>query len=210
MAAVGSVSPISAGDGGSSSVELVRQALGLNSYEKSIKSSQGGDGGAADKNAKASATAGNVQAGGKSGQASGSADARGLDRQQQVEVQKLQATDRNVRAHEQAHMAAGGNLVTSGPTYEYRSGPDGNMYAVAGEVGIDSSPVKGDPEATISKEQRVRRAALAPADPSSQDQQVASAAAKMEMDARIELAQQKYNQGKSQQDVATTTKTVKA
>lgn len=108
----------------------------------------------------------------------------------QREIAKLAARDREVRAHEQAHVAAGGSLITSGPTYSYQTGPDRRRYAVGGEVGIDSSPVRGDPEATIDKARRVRAAALAPAEPSTQDRQVAARATQMEQSARLELARQ--------------------
>ncbi|GIX36186.1 MAG: hypothetical protein KatS3mg126_1965 [Lysobacteraceae bacterium] len=108
----------------------------------------------------------------------------------QAELARLAARDREVRAHEQAHLAAGGPLVTRGPSYTYRTGPDGRRYAVGGEVGIDTSPVRGDPQATLDKAQRIRAAALAPARPSAQDQAVAAEAARMETAARAELARQ--------------------
>ncbi|MBF0524769.1 MAG: hypothetical protein HQK56_06695, partial [Deltaproteobacteria bacterium] len=92
-----------------------------------------------------------------------------------------------VRTHEQAHMAAAGAYATSGATYTYETGPDGQSYAVGGEVSIDTSPVKGDPAATIMKMETVQRAALAPASPSGQDQKVAAAAAAKAQSARVEL-----------------------
>ena len=57
-------------------------------------------------------------------------------------VDELKQTDRKVRQHEMAHMAAGGGMITSGASYTYERGPDGQSYAVAGEVGIDTSPGK--------------------------------------------------------------------
>lgn len=122
------------------------------------------------------------------------ADARQQDPLQDPAVQRqiaeLAARDRKVRAHEQAHVAAGGSLITSGPTYTYQTGPDRRRYAVGGEVGIDTSPVRGDPEATIDKARRIRAAALAPAEPSTQDRSVAARASQMESSARVELARQ--------------------
>ncbi|MCB1759467.1 MAG: hypothetical protein KDI68_06760 [Gammaproteobacteria bacterium] len=106
------------------------------------------------------------------------------------EIDQLQARDRQVRAHEQAHLAAAAGIATSGASFSYRLGPDGKRYATAGEVGIDTAPVAGDPQATLLKAEQIRRAALAPADPSAQDQQVAAAAAQMAMRARAELQQQ--------------------
>jgi hypothetical protein len=107
------------------------------------------------------------------------------------EVKELRETDRRVRAHEQAHMGAGGGLVRGGPTYEYKTGPDGRRYAVGGEVQLNTSPVNGNPEATKRKAERIRRAALAPADPSPQDRQVAAQAEAMANRANQEQVQAK-------------------
>jgi len=111
-----------------------------------------------------------------------------LTPEQQREVQELLKVDRQVRQHEQAHLAVGRDLVRGGATYEYRQGPDGKRYAVAGEVSIDASPAS-TPEKTIPKAIHIRNTALAPADPSAQDQSVAAIAARMEAEARQELAQ---------------------
>lgn len=108
---------------------------------------------------------------------------------EQREIQRLRDMDRRVRQHEQAHLAAGGGYVRSGAQYTYVRGPDGKMYATGGEVSIDVSPAR-TPEATIAKMQQVRRAALAPADPSPQDRNVAAAATRAEMEARRKLAEQ--------------------
>jgi hypothetical protein len=86
---------------------------------------------------------------------------------------------------------AGGSLVRGGASYSFKTGPDGKRYAVGGEVHIDCSPVDGDPRATIRKAQRVQRAALAPAQPSGQDQAVAASASSMMAEATRELSQQK-------------------
>ena len=94
-------------------------------------------------------------------------NAQGLTEQEQAEVDALKARDRQVRAHEQAHAAIGG-AYAGAPSYTYQVGPDGQRYAVGGEVKIDASPIPGDPEATLEKMRVVERAALAPAEPSSQ------------------------------------------
>jgi len=105
-------------------------------------------------------------------------------------VEKLKARDREVRAHEQAHLSAAGPHARGGPSFQYQKGPDNARYAVGGEVDIDVSSVPGDPEATIRKAQVIRAAALAPSNPSPQDRQVAATATKMETEARQELGQQ--------------------
>lgn len=113
------------------------------------------------------------------------------------QIQELAARDREVRAHEQAHAAIAGPHGGS-PTYTFVRGPDGVSYAVGGEVSIDTSPVPGDPEATIRKAQQLRRAANAPADPSGQDRQVAAQASQMEQEARAELREQQAIESEQQ------------
>ena len=118
-----------------------------------------------------------------------------LSEEEQREVEKLRQRDTEVRAHEQAHIAAGGQYVKGGAKYSFQSGPDGKQYAVGGEVGIDSSPVKGNPQATIAKMEQIRRAALAPANPSGQDRGVAAAAASSEAQARQQAASEGASAG---------------
>ena len=96
-----------------------------------------------------------------------------------------------MRAHEQAHLAAAGPYANGAPTFEFQTGPDGRQYAVGGEVSIDASPVPGDPEATVRKAQAVKRAALAPRDPSEQDRAVVAQAAQLEAQARQEVKAEK-------------------
>lgn len=118
------------------------------------------------------------------------ADRTKLSSEEDNQIKELKARDQEVRTHEMAHMMVGGSLVRKGASYQYQTGPDGQRYAVGGEVSIDSSAVSGDPSATIRKMQQVKRAALAPAEPSSQDRAVAAAASQTEAAARQELMQQ--------------------
>lgn len=146
--------------------------------------------------APASFDAGSGNGGGADNQGAGASDAdpslaQARQRQQllaeQKQIQTLAQRDREVRAHEQAHAAVGGKYAGA-PVYEYTRGPNGRNYATGGEVSIDIAPVKGDPEATLEKAQVVRRAALAPAEPSSQDRAVAARASQMAAEARAEIA----------------------
>lgn len=102
-------------------------------------------------------------------------------------VSELRARDRVVRAHEMAHMAAGAGIVTRGASFSYQNGPDGQRYAIGGEVGISTSPGR-TPQETLAKAEQIRAAALAPADPSAQDLRVAAQATRMAAEARQELA----------------------
>jgi len=108
--------------------------------------------------------------------------------EQQI-IDELSARDREVRTHEAAHLGAAGIYANGGPTFSFQRGPDGKQYAVGGEVSIDTSPIPGDPEATIRKAQTIRRAALAPADPSGQDRSVAASATQLELAAKTEQIQ---------------------
>jgi len=103
------------------------------------------------------------------------------------ELRSLQVRDREVRAHEQAHLGAAGQYARGGANFTYQRGPDGKSYAVGGEVQIDVSPVANNPQATLAKADVIRRAALAPTTPSGQDRSVASQAGKMAIVARAEL-----------------------
>lgn len=105
-----------------------------------------------------------------------------LTEEEQKEVAELKARDQEVRTHEQAHISAGGNLVGRA-SFETTRGPDGKSYATGGEVPIDTSEAS-TPEATIAKAKQIRSAALAPAQPSSQDRAIAAKASQMESEAR--------------------------
>ncbi len=102
------------------------------------------------------------------------------------QVQSLRNRDREVRAHEQAHAAVGGSLAGA-PNLNFTTGPDGKRYAISGDVSIDISKVSDNPSATIRKLEQVQRAALAPANPSSQDLRVAAKASAGANQARGEL-----------------------
>ena len=115
-------------------------------------------------------------------------------------VQDLAARDREVRSHEQAHLSAAGGLARGGASFEFARGPDGRQYATSGEVSIDVSPVANDPQATISKAQKVARVALAPANPSQADRAVAARANAMAIEARTEL--QRASQDDTDADAA--------
>ena len=107
--------------------------------------------------------------------------------QEQQQIKELKARDTEVRIHEQAHAAVGGQYAGS-PSYEYQRGPDGTNYAVGGEVPIDVGIINGDPQATIDKMQTVRAAALAPAEPSGADRAIAADATQKMAAAQAELA----------------------
>ena len=110
-----------------------------------------------------------------------------LSSSEKVEVYKLKAIDSQVRAHEAAHQS--GPAASGGASYTYTKGPDGVMYAVAGEVPIQIE-TGSTPQETMSNMQDVIATALAPADPSPQDLSIASKARVLMMKAQQEYAKE--------------------
>lgn len=115
-------------------------------------------------------------------------------------VEELKARDREVRAHEMAHLASAGQHARGGPSYTFQQGPDGRRYAIGGEVPIDVGEEK-TPEQTIQKMRAVRSAAMAPANPSPADRSIAASASALEAQARQEI---QAEQAKAAQPGSTT------
>ena len=123
------------------------------------------------------------------------------DPEVRAEVMELQTIEDKVIAHERAHQAAGGEF-TGAASYGYTMGPDGKRYVTSGEVSI-SVPSSGEPEDQLRAMERVRAAALAPADPSGQDQSVAGRATAKMSKIRTEIARQKATDAYGTEDKAT-------
>ena len=119
-------------------------------------------------------------------------DGEELTEEEQAEVEEMKDRDAEVRTHENAHKSAGGQYAAA-PSYTYETGPDGKRYITDGEVSIDIGE-ESDPQDTITKMQVVKRAALAPAQPSAQDRQVYAEASQKEAQARQELNEQKQEE----------------
>lgn len=91
------------------------------------------------------------------------------------ELAQLKQTENEVIAHENAHKSAGAG-VTGAVTYSHTAGPDNERYITGGEVSIQMPAATGESDETIALLERVRQAALAPAEPSAQDLRVAASA----------------------------------
>ena len=130
---------------------------------------------------------------------SSESDSQKKEVQQELVINELERRDKEVRSHELAHAAVGGSF-TGAPNYSFQTGPDGKKYAVGGEVSVDLSIVAGNPSATIAKMQKVHAAALAPANPSAQDTQVAANAIQIILQAQSELQIQDSPKVKSADD----------
>ena len=62
-------------------------------------------------------------------------------------VSKFKNTDTMIKAHEQDH--ASSTTTTTTIQYDYQMGPDGKMYAVGGEVRLDTSMPKDPKQAQL-------------------------------------------------------------
>lgn len=145
------------------------------------------------------ASASNSQSGSNETRGSGPAAVLELTPEEEQIVARLRTADLQVRQHERAHLAAAGGHATSGARFQYVIGPDGRRYAVGGEVSISVTP-EATPEATIQKARAIRRAALAPADPSAQDRAVAAQASRLEAQAQREINQERAEEATGRQD----------
>ncbi len=117
-------------------------------------------------------------------------DGKAYTEDEEKEIEELEERDAEVKRHEQAHFQAGGKYA-SPPKYEYQTGPDGKRYAVGGSVDIDMSEVPDDPQATLEKARVIKRAALAPEEPSAQDRKVAREADQMATQAQRQIGEQR-------------------
>ena len=126
-------------------------------------------------------------------------DPNELTEDEEREVKELKQRDREVKAHEQAHKAAGGRYAGAA-NYTYTNGPDNRRYATGGEVSIDVSPIPDDPQATIRKMDIVKRAALAPAEPSAADRSVHAQATQNQSKARQDIISEKTEMATGSED----------
>lgn len=115
-----------------------------------------------------------------------------LTREEEDVVVDLAARDKEVKTNEQARVASSGGYAGT-PRYDYQDGPDNRLYAVAGNVRIDDSPIQGDPEATLAKMRKINSAAMAVNSPSGADMGVAADSTQMEMKAMKEIKDDKAN-----------------
>ena len=102
--------------------------------------------------------------------------------EEQKIIGKLQIRDKEVRAHEMAH-GTDPNLIKIGSTqFDYTIGPDGKAYATGGKVTL-STGSPNSPEDALAKAESLKKASMAPGEPSPQDFQALNAAISMEAEA---------------------------
>jgi hypothetical protein len=91
-----------------------------------------------------------------------------LSAQQKAQIAQFKLLDQTARAdvdaQERAAGAYGGTV-----DYQYERGPDGTLYAVAGDVSLNVQPVPNNPAATLAAMQTITNAALSVVPPTAQD-----------------------------------------
>lgn len=101
-------------------------------------------------------------------------------------IEKLKNRDREVRAHESSH-STDPNLIKIGSArFDYTIGPDGKAYATGGRVTLSTGNAK-TPEEALSKAEALKKASMAPGEPSSMDFQALNAGKAMETEAMNQL-----------------------
>lgn len=109
--------------------------------------------------------------------------------------------DGEVRHHERSHARTLGPYATTPITYDTARGPDGEVVATGGKIGVDLDPVPGDPRSTLKKARVVLNAAHAPGSPSAADMRVAAEAYRLAQQAQDEISSNRYSeQGTTSRD----------
>ena len=108
-----------------------------------------------------------------------------------TELEQFRALDAEVRTKEGNHQRLAEPYAGSSQ-FQYRVGPDGQRYAVAGSTPVDTQPVPGDPKATLRKMEVLQQAAEAPPSASDANRQLALLTAQRADQARAELAARRY------------------
>ena len=86
-------------------------------------------------------------------------------------LDKFKKTDADIKSHEQIHASIG--QTTSPISYNYQEGPDGKMYAIGGQVRLDTS-IPSDPKAAAFKLDMIEKAAAGPMNSSGADSSIVS------------------------------------
>jgi len=115
-----------------------------------------------------------------------------MTRRERAVLDSLRDRHREVQEHEMDHFVTG-SPYTRAPEYWCVTGPDDKMYAIGGITPMDVSPIPGDIAGTLSKYRKLKRAALAPHQPSDVDEMLAKeldrAIARFEAERTNRLAQ---------------------
>jgi len=105
------------------------------------------------------------------------------------EIQRADNWEASVVQHERSHMQTGGEFAGAA-TYVYGKGADGKTYITGGEVSM-KVPAGGDLERLSYALERVKRAAMSPANPSPQDMMTAAMASTRQASVNQEIVRKR-------------------
>lgn len=108
-----------------------------------------------------------------------------LDSRNKQTISSLSKEEVRTRLKGQIHLTAGKQYLGL-PKYNFKMGVDGNQYAVSVSMNVNATPINENPIATITKMQGIYNAALAPANPSFDDVQIALQSLRTITDIRLE------------------------
>ncbi len=110
----------------------------------------------------------------------------------QKAIEQLKSRDKEVRIHEMSHSTNPELIKIGSAQFDYTIGPDGKAYATGGRVTLSTGSSK-TPEEALAKAEALKRASMAPGEPSSQDFQALNAAQSMEYEARNQIYTENKN-----------------
>lgn len=113
-------------------------------------------------------------------------DAFGYTESERRQLAEMRRRDRQVRIDEKPKFTEMQGLTQGVPKYTMVKGPDGRMYAVGGQLELDTTPEE-TPEETIVKAQKIRAVATTSFNLSPDDIRFIARASMMEMEARGEI-----------------------
>jgi|GEM_PF-6044188 len=112
---------------------------------------------------------------------------KAYERAEATELRQIAFKSDNVKRRVWQQALIAGPLVRGTPDYDYLIASDEKLYVQSGRISIDSSPVAGDPEATLQKARRLRNAYMGVPMPQTADHLAAGSAINMGINARKEL-----------------------
>jgi hypothetical protein len=101
-------------------------------------------------------------------------------------IDRLKNRDREVRVHEMSHGTNPELIKIGSAQFDYTIGPDGKAYATGGKVTLSTGSAR-TPEDALAKAGALKKASMAPGEPSSQDFQALNAAVSMELEAENQI-----------------------
>jgi hypothetical protein len=112
-----------------------------------------------------------------------------LSEEEKERLEELRRRQNRIKRRHRTQAQVASKYTEGGPQYIYKRGPDGEMYAVKGEVEYDTTR-EDSPEQTIEKMKAIKKAVRATPEPTLEDKRVANEASQKLEEAKRKLRQQ--------------------